>query len=94
MAITSIQLSPAFSHEHLRVLIAYLTAPNTLSTSERGMLLQAIDALRDSRVTESGHTRTFAQFYEAFVDAVYADAFLEAIWQAGDVEAVGRQSRT
>ena len=55
------------------------------------MLLQAIDALRDSRVTESGHTRTFAQFYEAFVDAVYADAFLEAIWQAGDVEAVGRQ---
>jgi hypothetical protein len=93
MAITSIQLSPAFSHEHLRVLIAYLTVPNTLSTSERETLLQAIDVLRDSRVTESDNTRTFGQFYETFIDARYADEFLEAVWLAGDVDVVGRQRR-
>jgi hypothetical protein len=57
------------------------------------MLLQAIDVLRDSRVTESDRTRTFAQFYEALIDAVHADAFLEAVWQAGDVEAVGRRQQ-
>lgn len=91
MAITSIQLSQAFSREHARVLIRYLATPNALTRVERQMLLQAIDALRDSHVTESDHTHTFTEFYATFVDAVYADEFLEAVWQAEEVEAVGRQ---
>jgi len=52
----------------------------------REILLPAIDVLRDSRVTESDHTHTFVQFYETFVDARYADEFLEAIWLAEDVK--------
>jgi hypothetical protein len=42
-------------------------------------------------VTESDHTYTFTEFYATFVDAAYADEFLETVWQAEDVEAVGRQ---
>jgi hypothetical protein len=48
--------------------------------------LRPKDVVRDSRVTESDHTRTFVQFYETFVDASYADEFLEAVWPAGDVK--------
>jgi glutathione S-transferase len=91
MAITSIHLSPAFSREHARVLIRYLTTPNALTRAERQTLLQAVDALRDSHLTESDHTYTFTEFYATFVDAMYADEFLEVAWQAEEVEVIGRQ---
>ena len=88
-----IQLSPALSLEHKRVLSKYLATPNLLTQTEWSILYEAVDFLRVSRVSLEGRGYTFAKFYDVFVDAVHADGFLETLWDAGNVEAVGRQEQ-
>ncbi|MCI0488623.1 MAG: hypothetical protein L0229_18705 [Blastocatellia bacterium] len=57
------------------------------------MLYEAVDLLRASEVMRGENRATFAEFYNAIVDAAHADRFLAAIWDAEDVEAVGRHEQ-
>lgn len=64
-----------------------------MTRAEWTTLYEAVDLLRASHVTRDEGRRTFAEFYDAIVDATYADGFLAALWDAEDVEAVGRQQQ-
>jgi hypothetical protein len=88
-----IQLNPALSPLYKQVLAKYLTTSSQLTRAEWTMLYEAVDLLRASHVTQGEERRTFAEFYDAVVDAAYADRFLAAVWDAEDMEAVGRQQQ-
>ena len=73
MPVTRIQLSTGFTKTHQRVLVQYVVNPNQLTQAERRFLFQAIDLLRYSQVVVDGISLTFSEFYNRFVDSVYAD---------------------
>lgn len=93
MPVTAIELNSAFIKKHQRVLVKYVFSPNAMSRAERNTLLQAIDAVRYSRVKVDGRDYTFAQFYNLFIDKAYADEFIDELWAAEQVENVGRQKK-
>src|SRR3990172_700740 len=86
----TIWLNPALSQQHRQVVAKYLTTPSQLTRSEWTTLYEAVDLLRASHVTRGRERRTFAEFYDAVVDVAYSDGFLAAVWDAENVEAVGR----
>ena len=87
------QLNPALSPQHKQVLAKYLTTPSQVTRAEWTMLYEAVYLLRASEVMRGENRTTFAEFYNAIVDAAHADGFLAAIWDAEDVEAVGREQQ-
>jgi len=91
MTVTSIQLSTGFTKLHQRVLVQYAVNPNKLTQTERQALFQAIDRLRYSHVVVDGISLTFAEFYNRFVDEVYADTFISALLDSNEVEEIGKR---
>ena len=87
-----ITLKTPLAASEQRALIRYLTVgPGMLSRDEWQIIWKVTDQLRDAQVEWEDRTYTFAEFYTAFVDKVYADDFLNMLWDSGNIEQFGRQ---
>jgi len=80
--------------EQERALVSYLAAPHTLTRAEWKIIWNVMDVLRTASVTVGEQHYTFSEFYRVNIDDVYADAFLNALWDAEQPEFVGRQLKT
>ncbi len=91
-----IQINPNLTAEHDAVLTEYLRGESRLTRAQWQQLREAVDLLEQSTVTFQERSHTFRQFYETFVDRQFADAFLESLVAAKDVErgAPGLQAAT
>ena len=93
MPVTAIQLSTGFIKTHQRVLVQYVVNPNRMTQAERRVLFQAIDRLRYSHVIVDEISFTFSEFYNRFVDEVYADTFINALLESKEAEEVGKRHK-
>ena len=87
-----ITLKTPLAASEQRVLARYLAVgPGMLSRDEWQIIWTVTDQLRDGQVEWESEIYTFAEFYAAFVDEVYADSFLNMLWNSDNVEKLGRQ---
>ena len=86
-----IHLLKPLNVEQQRVLISYLNASHTLTRAEWTIIWDVMDVLRTAIVTVGEKRYTFAEFYRVNIDDVYANSFLDALWNAEQPEFVGRQ---
>ena len=86
-----IHLPEPLSAEQQQALFSYLAAPHTLTRAEWSIIWNVMDVLRTASVTVGEQHYTFAEFYRMNIDDVYADAFLNVLWNAEQPEPVGRQ---
>jgi hypothetical protein len=77
-----IQLSKPLKAEQENALISYLTTPHKLTRTEWTIIWEVMDLLRTARVTVEERHYTFAEFYRVNIDDIYADTFLNALWDA------------
>lgn len=89
-----IYLPKTLNVEQQQVLISYLNAPRTLTRTEWTIIWNVMDVLRTAIVTVGEQRYTFSEFYRVNIDDVYADAFLNDLWDAEQPEFVGRQLKT
>ena len=89
-----IHLPKPLNAEQQRALMSYLTAPHTLTRAEWIIIWNVMDVLRTAIVTVREQHYTFAEFYRVNIDDVYADVFLNALWDMEQPEFVGRQLKT
>jgi hypothetical protein len=62
--------------------------------AEWTIIWNMMDVLRTASVTVGEQHYTFADFYRVNIDDVYADSFLNALWDVEQPEFVGRQLKT
>jgi len=86
-----IQLSEPLNTEQQQALASYLAAPHTLMRAEWTIIWHVMDVLRTADVSVGDQHLTFAEFYRVNIDDVYADTFLNALWDAEQPEVVGKQ---
>ena len=80
-----IQIAGNLTPEHDAALSNYLRGAGRLTREQWQRLREAIDLLAQSTVTFQGRDYTFAQFYEAFIDRQFAEAFLQTLVTMADV---------
>jgi hypothetical protein len=80
-----IQIAGDLTPEHDAALSAYLRGVERLSRERWHRLREAIDLLAQSAVTFQGCNYTFAQFYEMFIDRLFAESFLRTLVAIEDV---------
>ncbi|MFQ6041034.1 MAG: hypothetical protein ACE5PV_09270, partial [Candidatus Poribacteria bacterium] len=87
-----ITLKAPLAASEQRALARYLiVGPGMLSRDEWQVIWKVADQLRDGQVEWEDRTYTFAEFYATFVDDVYADDFLNMLWDSSNVEQFGRR---
>ena len=87
-----ITLTTPLAASEQRTLARYLTVgPGMLSRGEWQVIWRVTDQLRDGQVEWEGRTYTFAEFYATFVDDVYADEFLNMLWDSSNIKQFGRR---
>lgn len=90
-----IALPSNLTSEHLAALGQYLRSDLQLDQAQWKLVWDAADSLRRATATLQGRTRTFASLYDAFVDQVYADPFIETLYHLSDLsqQAEGKRAK-
>ena len=84
-----IVLPGQYTEEYRQLVARYAQSPRALTRTEWLKALEAFDLLHTGRIIQDATIRTFQQFYQNAIDAVYATLFLNELLATEDVELLG-----
>ena len=82
-----------FTQEHAAALGQYFQSETKLNRTQWELVWDGVDILRQATITLKGERQTFANLYDDLIDKVYADPFVEALYQFDDVAQQAEQRR-
>jgi len=88
-----ITLPTEFTQDHASALGQYFQSETRLNRSQWELVWDGVDILRRATITLQGRRQTFANLYDNLIDRVYADPFIEALYQFDDVARQAEQRR-
>ena len=88
-----ITLPTEFTQKHAVALGQYFQSETRLNRTQWELVWDGVDILRQATITLKEKTQTFANLYDNLIDRVYADPFIEALYQFDDVSWQAEQRR-